>query len=406
MADPVPQIRQAPWLTIIGIGEDGPDGLSTASRAALAQAELVIGPARHLSLLPAISCRVIEWPVPFADGISMLLAHRGRRVAMLASGDPFWFGAGTQIVRHLDRSEWCALPGRSCFSLAASALGWAIDSSSAFGLHAAPFSRLRPHLCPGRRCLVTVRDGAAVPALAAYLAETGFGESQLTVLESLGSSDQIITTLRADDSISNVFHHPLMVGLDVAGSGQTLPQAAGLSDDWFDHDGQITKAPVRALTLSALAPRPGQHLWDLGAGSGSVSIEWLLSGPAMQATAVEQHPDRAARIQSNATRLGVDWLQLVQTDNLAALDGLARPDAVFIGGGLRDQLLDRLWQTIPAGTRLVANAVTIETDRLLTSAHERLGGQLIRLELSQLQTIGRMRGWQAGYPITQWAVIR
>ena len=380
--------------------------LSAEACAAVRAASVIMGPPRHLSMLPELPARKINWPAPFDAGLDDLLARRGSPVTVLVSGDPFWFGAGTQIVRHLDRSEWCALPGRSCFSLAASALGWAIDSSSAFGLHAAPFSRLRPHLCPGRRCLVTVRDGAAVPALAAYLAETGFGESQLTVLESLGSSDQIITTLRADDSISNVFHHPLMVGIDVAGSGQTLPQAAGLSDDWFDHDGQITKAPVRALTLSALAPRPGQHLWDLGAGSGSVSIEWLLSGPAMQATAVEQHPDRAARIQANATRLGVDWLQLVQTDNLAALEGLARPDAVFIGGGLRDQLLDRLWQTIPAGTRLVANAVTIETDRLLTSAHERLGGQLIRLELSQLQTIGRMRGWQAGYPITQWAVIR
>jgi precorrin-6Y C5,15-methyltransferase (decarboxylating) len=367
---------------------------------------VIMGPPRHLSMLPELPAEKINWSAPFDAGLDDLLARRGSPVTVLVSGDPFWFGAGTQIVRHLDRSEWRALPGISCFSLAASALGWAIDSNSTFGLHATPFSRLRPHLCPGRQFLVTLRDGPAVTALAAYLAETGFGESQLTVLESLGSSDQIITTLRADDSISNVFHHPLMVGIDLAGSGRTMPQAAGLSDDWFDHDGQITKSPVRALTLSALAPRRGQHLWDLGAGSGSVSIEWLLSGSAMQATAVEQHPDRAARIQANAARLGVDWLQLVQTDNLAAIDGLARPDTVFIGGGLCNELLDKLWQTVPAGTRLVANAVTIETDRVLTRAHERLGGQLSRMELSQLQKIGRMRGWQAGYPITQWAVIR
>lgn len=399
-------MTSVPWLTLIGMDAGGFASLSADACAAVRAASVIMGPPRHLSVLPDLPAQKIDWPVPFEAGIDDLLARRGSPVVVLVSGDPFWFGAGTQIVRHLDRSEWCALPGRSCFSLGAATLGWAIDSLCVLGLHAAPFSRLRPHLCPGRRLLVTVRDGQAVPALAAYLAEAGFGETQLFVLESLGSPDQKVTTLRAEDTPSDLFYHPVMVGIDVAGSGQVLPRAAGLADDWFDHDGQITKAPVRALTLSALAPRPGQHLWDLGAGSGSVSIEWLLSGPEMQATAVEQHPDRAARIQANATRLGVDWLQLVQTDNLAALDGLARPDAVFIGGGLGPELLDRLWQLVPPGTRLVANAVTIETDRLLTSSHERFGGQLIRLEVSQLQNIGRMNGWQAGYPITQWAVTR
>ena len=253
---------------------------------------------------------------------------------------------------------------------------------------------------------MTVRDGAAVPALAAYLAETGFGESQLTVLESLGSSDQIITNLRADDRISNVFHHPLMIGIDVAGSGQTLPQASGLSDDWFDHDGQITKSPLRALTLSALAPKAGDYLWDLGSGSGSIAIEWLLSDASLRATAVEKHADRAKRIERNAMALGVDHLDVVHSDISAAIHQLPVPDCIFVGAGLREALLQALWDMMPKGTRLVANGVTIETDQLLTQAYGTLGGHLMRLESASLQPIGTMNGWKAAYPITQWSVTK
>ena len=396
----------SPWLTLIGMDAGGFASLTPDACAALRAAPTIMGPSRHLSLLPDLPAQKLVWPVPFQAGIDQLLAMRGQPVAVLVSGDPFWFGAGSQLVCALDHKEWLALPGRSCFSLAASALGWALDSTACLGLHAAPLNRLRPYLCPGRRLFVTLRDGQAVHDLVDYLATVGFAQSQLTVLEKLAGPKQTVTLISASDTTEANFQHPVMVGIEVAGKGRVMQQSSGLSDDWFAHDGQLTKQPVRAATLAALAPQPGQYLWDLGAGSGSVAIEWLLSGPAMQATAVEKNPDRAASIAVNAVNLGVDWLQILHTDNLSALEQLGSPDAVFIGGGLRDDLLRQLWDTLPAGTRLVANGVTIETDRLLTGAQETYGGQLTRFQLSALENIGQMSGWKAAFPITQWAVTR
>ena len=395
-----------PWLTLIGMDAGGFASLTPDACAALRNAPTIMGPSRHLSLLPNLPAQKLVWPVPFQAGIDQLLAMRGQPVAVLVSGDPFWFGAGSQLVCTLDHKEWLALPGRSCFSLAASALGWALDSTACLGLHAAPLTRLRPYLSPGRRLFVTLRDGQAVQDLADYLATSGFAQSQLTVLEKLAGPEQTVTFISASDTGKADFQHPVMVGVEVAGEGRVMPQSSGLSDDWFAHDGQLTKQPVRAATLAALAPQPGQYLWDLGAGSGSVAIEWLLSGPGMQATAVEQNPDRAASIAVNAANLGVDWLQILHTDNLSALEQLSSPDAVFIGGGLRDDLLRQLWVRLPAGTRLVANGVTIETDRLLTGAQEIYGGQLTRFQLAALENIGQMSGWKAAFPITQWAVTR
>jgi len=396
-------------LTIIGIGEDGPDGLSAASRAALAQAELVIGPARPLSLLPAISCPAIEWPVPFADGIAVLLAHRGRRVAMLASGDPFWFGAGSSITRHLSPDEWLAHPAPSTFSLAAARLGWPLQETACVGLHAAPLERLRPHLVAGRRLLVLCRHGAAVAALAAYLVKRGFGASHLHVMEALGGPRERIRCMRADALDFADIVHPVAVAVECAGEAPGLPCVAGLPDDLFDHDGQITKRPIRALTLSALAPRPGETLWDIGAGSGSIGIEWLLAHPANHALAIEANEMRAERARANALALGVDRLEIVIG---AAPDALSRvlaedptPDAVFIGGGLSQDLLEALWARLPAGTRLVANAVTLESEALLAHWHGEKGGTLLRVELAQAAPLGSRRGWRSSYPVVQWSAV-
>lgn len=295
MADTAPRLRHVPWLTIIGIGEDGPGGLSAASRAALARAELVMGPARHLSLLSVITCPVIEWPVPFADGIASLMEHRGQRVVMLASGDPFWFGAGTSVTAHLDPREWLAHPSPSTFALAVARLGWPLQDVSCLGLHAAPVERLRPHLALGQRILALLRDGEAVTTLAAYLTRQGFGPSMLHVMEALGGPRERMRCVAAEALSFTDIAHPVAIGIDCAGQGAALPLTAGRPDHWFAADGQITKRPVRALTLSALAPRPGELLWDIGAGSGSVGIEWLLVHPANRACAIEADPVRAAR---------------------------------------------------------------------------------------------------------------
>lgn len=394
-----------PWLTIIGLGEDGADGLSAAARAALETAELVLGAARHLSLLPALKCEARAWPVPFADGVPLLLAERGRRVVLLASGDPFWFGAGTSITRHLARQEWIAHPAPSSFALAAARLGWALQDIHCLGLHAAPFSQLRPYLAPGQPLVVAVRDGGAVAVLAAYLAEAGFGASTLHVLEALGGPHERLRSVRAEALAWEDIAHPVCVGIEPAGEGAVLPLTAGRPDGWFESDGQLTKQPVRALTLSALAPRPGELLWDIGAGSGSIGIEWLLAHPANRAIAIEADPVRAERAHANAARLGVDRLNVLLGRAPAVLpEGV--PDAVFIGGGLSQELLEALWARLPAGARLVANAVTLESEALLAQWHGTEGGSLLRVELADAVPLGTRHGWRSRYPVVQWSVTR
>ncbi|GAA0305843.1 precorrin-6y C5,15-methyltransferase (decarboxylating) subunit CbiE [Rhodovulum strictum] len=399
-------MAERPWLNIVGLGEDGPDGLPPASRAALEAAEIIMGAPRHLALLPDLTAERIAWPVPFADGLPILQALRGRPVAVLASGDPFWFGAGAVIARHFAPGEWHALPAPSAFSLAAARLGWALDITACLGLHAAPLARLRPHLAPGARVLVLVRDGPAVGDLAGWLSAQGFGESTLWVMEALGGPRERLRRASAGTLDPGDIAHPVCVGLEVAGTGATIPAASGWPDAMFAHDGQITKRPVRALALSALAPRPGEHLWDIGGGSGSVSIEWLGCHPAMQATAIEADPARAARIRANADALGADRLRVVEGRAPGALDGLDPPQAVFIGGGLSEALLSDLWARLVPGTRLVAHAVTLESEALLARWHGAEGGSLLRIELAEAQPLGRKRGWRAAYPVVQWSVTR
>ena len=360
-----------------------------------------MGPPRHLELLGPVGAEVVAWPVPFADGVAQLMEMRGRKVAVLASGDPFWFGAGTALARRLAPGEWRALPGASCFSLAAARLGWGLEGVACLGLHAQPLTRLRPLLAQGERLIVTLRDGAAVAALASYLCETGFGGSELWVMEALGGPRERVSQAKASAVVGG-FGHPVVVAAELS-DGPALPCAPGLPDELFDHDGQITKRPVRALTLSALAPRPGEHLWDIGGGSGSVAIEWLLTHGRNRATCIEGDAARAQRLQGNAARLGVDRLHCVTGRAPEALEGLEPPDAVFVGGGLSEALLDRL-TALPGGTRIVANAVTLESEALLSAARARLGGDLLRIELAQAQPIGTRTGWKSAYPIVQWSV--
>lgn len=395
---------ESPWLTIIGIGEDGAAGLSDAARVALEQARVVTGAPRQLALLPPLRAERRGWPVPFEDGVEALLARRGEPIVMLASGDPFWFGAGTSVTRHLRPEEWVSHPAPSSFALAASRLGWALQDVACHGLHAAPLTRLRPMLARGCRAIVLLRDGAAVHALGSYLAEAGFGASSLHVMEALGGPRERVRQARADQISLDDIAHPVAVGIQVAGDGEVMPCVSGLVDDWFDHDGQISKRPVRALTLSALAPRPGETLWDIGAGSGSVAIEWLLSHASTQALAFEADPVRAARAKANAERLGVDRLTLIEGRAPAVLAGRVRPDAIFIGGGLSDASMEAIIALPGKRTRLVANAVTLESEALLARWHERLGGELLRIEMASAAPIGTRRGWKAAYPLVQWSV--
>jgi precorrin-6Y C5,15-methyltransferase (decarboxylating) len=393
MRDP----EMKPWLTLIGLGEDGPDGLSPASRAALNDAEVIFGGPRHLDLIHA-GDKGQAWPIPFDP--SPVLAHRGQSTVVLASGDPFWFGAGGSLMAHLSPGEWVSHPAPSTFQLAANRLGWKLEEVQCIGLHAAPFSRLRPVLGRGVRVICTLRDGAAVAQLADWLRENGHSNARLTVLERLGGPHERITQGLPADPISA----PVAAAIAAADPG--LPGASGLPDDLFQHDGQLTKRPVRALTLSALAPRKGEVLWDIGAGSGSIGIEWLLAGGA-RVEALEADPIRAARARANVESFGLSHRhRLHEARAPQGLHALPPPDAVFIGGGASDALLSRLWELIPPGSRLVLNAVTLETEVLVLDWSTRHGGSLLKIDLAEPVALGRKRGWKSALPILQWSVTR
>jgi len=323
---------------------------------------------------------------------------------MLASGDPFWFGAGSSVTQHLEPGEWVVLPSPSVFSQAAAVMGWPLECTICAGLHAAPFTRIRPDLASGARLIVTLRDGAAVRDFARYVQAEGFVDSTLTVMESLGGSHEKITHLTLSEAQEGTFHHPVCAAINVRGQGHVLPLASGRDDAWFDSDGTMTKRPVRALTLSALAPKRGEYLWDIGGGSGSIAIEWLLSDPSLSAASIEPRSERAERITDNAARLGVDRLSVVHAHAPQVLDGLEQPDVVFIGGSLSEALLDWLETHLTPGSRLVANAVTVESEALVMQARTRLGGDLLRIELSNAAPLGPKQGWKASYPIVQWSV--
>lgn len=389
-----------PWLTIIGIGEDGPAGLSPASRTALDRAEVIFGGPRHLELVRA-GDRGRPWPVPFEA--TPVLASRGRPTVVLASGDPFWFGAGGSLMALLTPGEWVSHPALSTFQLAANRLGWRMEETLCLGLHAAPLSRLRPVLGRGVRAICTLRDGASVAGLGCWLRDNGHPGARLTVLERLGGPHERIRACDPSVDLQDVAA-PVLVAIEATNPG--LPVAAGLPDEVFDHDGQITKRPIRALTLSALAPRQGEILWDIGAGSGSVGIEWLLAGGA-RVEALEAEPQRADRARANAESFGLGHRHVLHEGHApVGLELLGRPDAVFVGGGASEALLVRLWELIPAGTRLVLNAVTLETEALVLDWFTRRGGSLLRIGLSEPVTVGKRHGWRAALPILQWSITR
>ncbi len=390
-----------PWLFLIGIGEDGLSGLSSASRDALATADIVFGGERHLALADA-GTRGRLWPVPFT--VAPVLACRGRRVAVLASGDPFWHGAGGSLAAHLEPGEWLTFPQPSTFSLAAARLGWRLEDVLCIGLHAAPFEILIPHLTPELRVISLVRDGAAVPDFASWLTGHGFGATHLRVMEALGGPRERIRTARADEFDLKDAIAPVAVAFIAAG-GAGIARVVGMPDDVFAHDGQITKRPVRALTLSALAPRQGELLWDIGAGSGSISVEWCLAGG--RAIAIEARPDRVLNIRSNAAAFGLEKrMTIVEGHAPEALTGLPAPAAIFVGGGGDAGLIGAVWAAMRAGSRLVVNAVTLETETLLVHWQEKHGGELLRLEFSRAQPIGGSRGWVPSRPVVQWSVAK
>ena len=398
------------WLSIVGIGEDGVEGLSPVARGLITAAEIVFGGRRHLGLAaPLIRGATRPWPSPFDGAADEVLHHRGRQICVLASGDPFHYGVGSALARRIDAREMTVIPAPSAFSLAAGRLGWSLPQTALISVHGRALDLVRPHLQPGTRILALTSDGQGPAALAKLLTQSGFGDSRLTVLEALGGSYERIRSapasafdLGAVDALNTV-----AIEVEAAADARVLARAPGLSDALFEHDGQITKREIRAVTISSLAPRRGELLWDIGAGAGSVAIEWMLADPTMRAIAIEQRADRAARIRRNAAAFGVPGLEIVEDAVPSALAGLAPPDAIFVGGGATyPGVLNAAIAALRAGGRLVVNAVTLETEALLLARYAALGGELIHIAIARAGAVGEKTGWRAAMPVTQWVWIK
>ncbi|MDF6043391.1 precorrin-6y C5,15-methyltransferase (decarboxylating) subunit CbiE [Streptomyces sp. JH14] len=408
-AEPSPPPPPAP--TVVGIGADGWQGLPEDSRAALLGAQVVIGGARQLELLPPqCTGRRVPWPSPLRPAVAALLtAHQGLRIAVLASGDPMFYGIGRALSEELGAENLRVLPHPSSVSYACARLGWPLEDTEVVTLVGRPAARLAAALHDGRRLLV-LSAGAGTPGdVAALLREHGFGPSRMRVLERLGGE--------AEDGAAGTaeaWAHPPGDPLNViavecrrAPDALRLGAVPGLPDVAYEHDGQLTKRHIRAATLGALAPAPGELLWDIGGGSGSIAVEWMRTHPSCRAVTVERDPVRAGRITRNADRLGVPALRVVAGRAPEALAGLPVPDAVFIGGGLTvPGLLDACWDALPPGGRLVANTVTLESEALLTERYGRHGGELVRLAVAHAVPVGGFTGWRQSMPVTQWSVCK
>ena len=398
----IKRIGMSPWLTVVGIGEDGFAGLGKNARRALLGASRVIGSQRQLDLLPAcIRAERQTWPRPFA--LAPVLAQGNTPTCVLASGDPMLFGVGASLARVVAREDMQVLPAPSSFSLAAARMGWPLQDVVTLSVVARPVAALNAHLHSGVRLLVLSNDASSPAIIARLLREQGFGPSRLTVLEHLGGPAE----RRVEASASDWKDPPVaalnLIAIDCLAdaSARPLSRIGGLPDSAFEHDGQLTKRDVRAVTLARLAPLPGQLLWDVGAGSGSIGIEWMRTWPSCRTLAIEADEGRQQLIERNRDALGVPGLQLIRGKAPQALAGLERPDAIFIGGGVtREGVLDTCWQQLKPGGRLVANAVTLQSEMLLMSWRERHGGELTRVHIAQAQPLGEFDTWRQALPIT------
>lgn len=398
----------ARWLSIVGLGEDGVAGLGGPARRLIADAGLVVGGARHLSLAAEIiRGERLLWSSPLGAALDAIVRRRGSPVVVLATGDPFFYGIGKQIAERVSPGEMLCLPQPSAFSLAAARLGWALQDCALVTLHGRALAGLVRHLQPGARILALTWDATTPKQVADLLAANGMGLSRLTVLEAMGGpAERVRDASAAGFDLAGIAALNTLAIEVVAGEGaRIVTLAPGLDDALYESDGQLTKREVRAVTLSALAPRTGELLWDVGLGAGSVAIEWLLRHGSMRAIGIEEREDRAARATRNAIALGAPDLRVVVGSAPLALAGLPTPDAVFIGGGVSEAgVFEAAWKALKPGGRLVANTVSLEGDARLSALYMQHGGELTRVEISRAVRVGAMHGWRPAMPVTQWRV--
>ena len=398
-----------PWLSIVGLGEDGLAGLSPAARGLVDAAEVLIGGERHLAMPPEDGRERLTWPSPLLALVDDILARRGQAVCVLATGDPLAYGIGSTLVGRVPIEEITIIPGASAFSLAAARLGWILAEVDCLTLHGRPLALLEPYIQPGAKLLLLSNGPETPAAVAARLLARGAGKSAMTALAHMGGSRESRISASAEDwgDPEVPALNTLAVDCRLDAGAPLLPRVPGLPDEAFRNDGQLTKREQRAVTLAALAPVAGQLLWDVGAGCGSIAIEWMRAAPRARAIAVEHNKARIAMIAENAEALGAPQLQIVEGKAPPALEGLEPPDAIFLGGGLSTPgLIDACWAALKPGGRLVANAVTLEGEQVLTAWQSRAGGRLTRIAVARAEAVGPFRGWRPLMPVTQLSTVK
>ncbi len=392
------------WLSVVGIGEDGLAGLAPAARALVDGAEVLIGGERHLAMVPENSAERHTWPSPLSELVEGIAEMRGRRVCVLATGDPMFFGIGTTLSRSVPADEMTILPSFSAFSLAAARLAWPLNHTALLTLHGRPVETLALYVAPGARLLILAHDKRTAPSVAEWLVEHGFGESRMIALAHMGGTKES----RVEDAAQNWSHavpdfHTLAVECVAGENARWFPRAAGLPDDAYEHDGKLTKREFRALALAKLRPHRGALLWDIGAGCGSIAIEWLRAADGAEAIALEPRADRRMMAARNAAALGVPDLDLRDAQAPEALSDLPPPDAVFIGGGISAPTVAEAMEKLKRGGRLVAHAVTLDSEAILLESYRQSGGELVRLSAERAETGDAVSFWRPSMPVTQWA---
>lgn len=395
------------WLHIVGIGEDGMDGLLPATRAVVEAAEIIIGGDRHHKLSDAVNAERVSWPSPFDALIGLLEGYRGKRVVVLATGDPLWFSVGARIGRSMEPTEIVYHPQLSAFQLAAARMGWSMPDVETLTVHGRPVEQMIAFIQPDIRLLI-LTTGAETPAqIARFLTQRGFGQSRITVLAAMGGEneqrfDGIAESWDQDVPAFNTMAVECLAAPDAA----LLPRVPGLADDLFEHDGTMTKQEVRAATLAKLMPMRGALLWDIGTGCGSVAVEWMRAARYARAIGIEPRADRRAMAAANALALGAPKLELIDGRVPEALTGLDAPDAVFVGGGLSEAVFEAAWAALRPLGRFVANAVTLESEAVLIALHKEYGGQLVKLQVNRAEPVGPLTGWRPLMPVTQWSLVK
>ncbi|EFL90683.1 bifunctional cobalt-precorrin-7 (C(5))-methyltransferase/cobalt-precorrin-6B (C(15))-methyltransferase [Ahrensia sp. R2A130] len=398
----------APWLHIIGIGEDGIAGLAESARRALEEAEVIIGGDRHHELAANVTAERMRWPSPFNAMIDTIRAQSDRKPVILVTGDPLWYSVGARITKAIPADEIRFHPQLSAFQWAAARMGWSIADCETATVHGRAASQLLPHLAPNIRILLLTKDRTTPATVAALLNEWGFGESRMTALAALGGeAEQRFDGLAVDWAHDVPDFHTLAIECVAGPDARWYPRGGGLPDDAFEHDGQMTKQDVRAVTLAKLAPYPDAMLWDIGAGCGSVSVEWMRAARGAVAYAVEPKAERRAMIVTNSVALGTEKIIVVEGKAPAVCAELPPPDAVFIGGGATTPgVFEAAWSALRPGGRLVANGVTLETESRLADLHREHGGEMARIAVQKAEAVGPYRGWRASMPVTQWCVVK